>query len=319
VSEQTSSGGVLVSVVLPTYNRRRVLGRAVFSVLGQTYRNLELIVVDDGSTDGTEDFVAAVDDPRVHFVGKQHREGVARARNDGIRMARGELIAFQDSDDEWLATKLERQVALLGSSPPDVGWIGGSHLAMFPGCPRLIASDNLVRGAQYELDLLDGRAFVTPTWLVRRELLFEAGLFRETLDCLEDWDLIFRLDGICRFRAVPEPVLIKYGSDDSLFGDEPRRMAALEAILALHRERWLRSPRRYAHLYGELGRWHCSHGDRPSGVRYLSTSRRVYPWRMRTYAFLAAAAAGPRWCRRLDRLLSRRPRRGSEADPAGLT
>jgi hypothetical protein len=189
---------------------------------------------------------------------------------------------------------------------------------MFPGRPRLIASDNLVRGAQYEPDLLDGRAFVTPTWLVRRELLFEAGLFRESLGCLEDWDLIFRLDGICKFKAVPEPVLIKYGSDDSLFGDEPRRMAALEAILEVHRERWLRSPRRYADLYGELGRWHAVHGDRQAGVRCLSTSLRVRPWRVPNYAFWAAAAAGPRWSRRLDRLVSR-SRRGLEADPAGLT
>jgi glycosyltransferase involved in cell wall biosynthesis len=299
-TEPAPARAPLVSVVLPTFNRQRVLGRAITSVLGQTYRNLELIVVDDGSTDGTGELVGTMADPRVRLVRKGRREGAAKARNDGIRAAAGELIAFQDSDDEWLSTKLERQVALLENSSADVGWIGGSHLAMLPAGPIVVSAESLVHGVDYQHDLLDGRAFVTPTWLVRRALLLEVGLFDEALGCLEDWDLILRLDRVCRFRAVAEPVVRKHGSADSLFGDVPRRIAALEAILLRHQERWQRSPRMYAHYYGELGRLYGLQGHRHDSVRDVRVSLRLDRRRPRTYVLLAAALAGQRWCRRVQ-------------------
>src|SRR5215212_11526906 len=101
----------LVSVVIPTYNRRRLVVEAVESALAQTYRPLEILVVDDGSTDGTE--------AELHRFGsavrylKQPNQGAAAARNRGIRAATGELVAFLDSDDLWAPAKIEKQVALM--------------------------------------------------------------------------------------------------------------------------------------------------------------------------------------------------------------
>src|ERR1043166_1854397 len=110
--------GPLVSVVLPTYNRAHTLARAVRSVLAQSHRHLEIVVVDDGSTDATVALVQklALEDPRVRLV-QQANRGPAAARNTGVRQARGEFVAFQDSDDEWLVEKLERQLAALERSP----------------------------------------------------------------------------------------------------------------------------------------------------------------------------------------------------------
>jgi len=108
----SAAGGPLVSVVMPAWNAAATLERAVRSVLGQTYRRLELILVDDGSTDGTWPLASALaeGDRRIHAVRMDANRGVAAARNRGIALARGECIAFLDSDDWWHPPKLERQV-----------------------------------------------------------------------------------------------------------------------------------------------------------------------------------------------------------------
>jgi len=106
----------LVSVIIPTYNYGRFLGEAVSSVLCQTFRDLECIVVDDGSTDETGQVLASISDPRMVFTGTP-RLGVSGARNRGLELSRGDLIAFLDADDRWRPGKLERQVAILADEP----------------------------------------------------------------------------------------------------------------------------------------------------------------------------------------------------------
>ena len=108
----------MVSVIIPTYNRAHVLPRAIESVLKQTYTELELIVVDDASTDDTAAVMTAITDPRVRYVRKEHG-GAAAARNRGIAEAKGEFIAFQDSDDVWHSDKLEKQLAYLQAERAD--------------------------------------------------------------------------------------------------------------------------------------------------------------------------------------------------------
>ena len=97
----------LVSVVMSTWNRAGLVTRAVHSVMGQTYRDLELIVIDNGSTDRTPEALAAIRDPRLRIIRIAVNAGAAAARNAGIRAARGQLIAFHDDDDVWFARKLE--------------------------------------------------------------------------------------------------------------------------------------------------------------------------------------------------------------------
>jgi glycosyltransferase involved in cell wall biosynthesis len=106
----------LVSVIIPTYNYGRFLGEAVNSVLGQTFRDLECIIVDDGSTDETDQVLASFNDPRMVFSGTP-RLGVSAARNRGLDLSRGSLIAFLDADDRWKPGKLESQVAILAAEP----------------------------------------------------------------------------------------------------------------------------------------------------------------------------------------------------------
>ena len=112
----------MVSVVLPTYNRAYILDRAVKSVLMQTYPYFELIIVDDGSTDQTQELVAGYQDERIIYLKMQENRGQARARNCGIGHARYDYIAFQDSDDIWNPEKLSKQVDAMLSAPPEVGF-----------------------------------------------------------------------------------------------------------------------------------------------------------------------------------------------------
>jgi glycosyltransferase involved in cell wall biosynthesis len=286
-----------VSIILPTYNRLRVLPRAVASVLAQTEPDFELIVVDDGSSDGTAAWLEGLNEPRLRIITGPGRQGAARARNLGIRAARAELIAFQDSDDEWLPRKLELQLALLRRCGPEVGWVGGGYRAG----ALTVSSPDLVRGEGYDGELLVGAPFVTPTWLVRREVLLQAGLFDQDMPCLEDWDLIFKLADRCRFRAVEEPVLVRHGSEDSLFGDVPKRRAGLEVILQRHRQRWLREPDRYGRWHAELARLHGLAGDPASSRRWLRQAFALHPWQPRAAALYAASLCGGTVLRRISR------------------
>src|SRR5690625_3525723 len=112
-----------VTVVIPTYNRAHVVHRAIDSVLGQTFADFELIVVDDGSTDGTEAVLSTYTDPRIRYLVQLVNRGVSAARNRGIKEARGEFVAFLDSDDEWFPEKLERQVNRFKRAPDNVGLV----------------------------------------------------------------------------------------------------------------------------------------------------------------------------------------------------
>ena len=102
-----------VSVIIPTYNRAHLVDRAIQSVLNQTYKDFELIIVDDGSTDNTEDIIKEFQkkDERIKYIRHEENRGGSAARNTGIKAAKGEYIAFLDSDDEWLPIKLGRQIS----------------------------------------------------------------------------------------------------------------------------------------------------------------------------------------------------------------
>ena len=129
--QDESSSHPLVSVVIPTFNRAKVVTRAIDSVLEQTYRNCEVIVVDDGSTDDTADVLRSYKDKIVYI--QQKNAGPSAARNRGIRESKGEFIAFLDSDDLWFATKLERQAGLLTDAGPETPCCLCDSLIRMPG------------------------------------------------------------------------------------------------------------------------------------------------------------------------------------------
>jgi glycosyltransferase involved in cell wall biosynthesis len=201
-----------VSVVIPTYNRARMVIRAIDSVLAQTFRDLELIVVDDGSTDDTVSRLRMLADARIRVLSLPANSGGSRARNEGLRAARADLVAFLDSDDEWLPLKLEAQLARLRESEdPRVAvvycpWLSRDHLAGREAPGGLPATEGDVLDA-----LLGGWNVATSAALIRRGALERVGGFDESLAGAHDYDLWLRLAAAGHhFVAVREPLVIKH-------------------------------------------------------------------------------------------------------------
>ncbi|HWR21787.1 MAG TPA: glycosyltransferase [Verrucomicrobiae bacterium] len=224
VSEMQESQSPLISVVIPSYNRAALLPRAITSVLTQTFSNLECIVVDDGSTDHTEQVLAGFPDPRLRVVRLPGNGGYSRANNTGIQVARGELIAFLDSDDEWRPEKLECQVARLREY--------GDPMATVVYCRCMVRdalSGRMWRRPHriYEGDvfpyLLEGWHPTTPSlFLVDRRSLLKVGGFSETLPSAQDYDLWLRLaEASFRFVATDEVLVVKHEYSDDQMSDDP--------------------------------------------------------------------------------------------------
>ncbi len=201
----------LVSVIMPAYNARAYLRQAVLSVLEQDYPNVELIVVDDGSTDGTDQEAERYGE-RVHLL-RQKNRGPAAARNLGIRHAKGDLIAFLDADDVWLPGKLSAQVAQL-QQHPDVGLVYGGFVrweskadGSFDPPPPPAAEDSKVplvdahSGWIYHELLLDNIVHII-TAMVRRTVVDELCGLDEQLPTGEDYDFWLRLSRFCRVHKL---------------------------------------------------------------------------------------------------------------------
>jgi glycosyltransferase involved in cell wall biosynthesis len=224
----------LVSVIIPTYNRAGLVTEAVASVLGQTFRDFELLVVDDGSSDGTAAALARFGD-RLAVLRSPSRRGVSAARNAGIAAARGQWLAFLDSDDLWLPDKLAKQTAYLAQHPEillcqtEEIWVRRGVRVNPPDSHRKVGGNIFLKSLE--------RCLVSPSAvMLHRRLLEEHGGFDENLPAAEDYDLWLRLGWRYEVGLLPEPLIIKRGGHpDQLsrqWGLDRWRLRALLKILA---------------------------------------------------------------------------------------
>lgn len=197
-----------ISVIIPTYNRRQFLARAIDSVLGQTCRDFELIVVDDGSTDNTARCVAAYGE-QVRYIYQANR-GPAAARNTGIGAAGGALIAFLDSDDLFAPEKLAVQQAAMDDRPEYL--ISHTDEIWYRRGQLLNQKKKHFRPYGFIFDVCLKLCVVgMSTVMVRRELFERIGYFDEELLCCEDYDLWLRASVLFPFLKVDRPLTIKHG------------------------------------------------------------------------------------------------------------
>ena len=190
-------GVATITVVLPVFNRAQVLPRAIESVLAQTFPDFELIVVDDGSRDGTHELLARQSDRRVRVITVGRNRGACAARNRGIEEARGELLCFLDSDDIYLPDKLEVVSTLFGGRP-DLDVLVDSFVCHKGVGPKRRAKRKLnppgLGGSAFRSALFERRiAKATSALSVRRRALVEVGSFDERLRRRQDLDLVLRL------------------------------------------------------------------------------------------------------------------------------
>jgi glycosyltransferase involved in cell wall biosynthesis len=305
----SAAAASLVSVVMPTRNRAVLLPRAIDSVFAQTHRALELIVVNDASTDDTRAVLARYDDPRLRVIHRDANSGAAAARNAAIAVARGELIAFLDDDDFWLVQKLEKQVAAMAAAGPDVGWSVTGHLRLAPRCAA-------VGGAFYEHQLdyrrglgpegPDWSLIATPGWMVRREVLVGVGAFDERIRSWDDWELGLRLSQATRRILVDEPLWVQdWLRGTGLIHQERARARDLRLIIERHGALWAGQPRVVARHWRVIGRAESLYDPAPAGRDALLRSVRAWPFDPKAWAALAVSFLGLDNVQRLTRQVRR--------------
>jgi glycosyltransferase involved in cell wall biosynthesis len=197
-----------VSVVMPVYNRAALMTRAIGSVLIQDFKDLEIIVVDDGSTDGLESSLAPFSSAPIRLIRQDANKGSAAARNRGIGEARGEYIAFLDSDDEWLPGKLALQLASLESSPREAAVSITGYFLMRDRLGRREARP-LAPQRDWHRYLLGGcTVSMGSCALMRRGIFDEIGFFDDEMRRLYDWDWLLRYTATRRIANLAEPLSI---------------------------------------------------------------------------------------------------------------
>ncbi len=236
---------VRVSVILPTYNRSHSLPAAIKSVLEQSYHDLELIVVDDASSEDIERLVRSIDDSRIRYFRRPENGGAAAARNSGLAMAIGEFIAFQDSDDLWLPNKLERQMMLLERLPDDVGVVTGGKLlygrdANFNfGHGKVAyapAPESILRLDEDQVGhLLTENRLSLQNALFKRSHVPDTVWFDPIACANEDWDFAIRLVQRTKMYEDIEPVVVGFLSPDSISSNRRKQTIGILRIMKKNR------------------------------------------------------------------------------------
>lgn len=262
MAETPAAVAPAVSVVVPTYNRADTLERAVRSVLAQTFTDLEVVVVDDGSTDATKEVVRGLDDPRVRYL-HQENAGRCAARNRGAAVARGHWLSFLDSDDAALPDWLESLVAAAESTGDRGGGPADGASCGF----RAVLEDGeggyREHGQRLPSDLgpVYGHAvalFTAGTFLLRRELFHRIGGYAEELAFAENSELALRLTATGpRLVPIPRPLVLytlRPRGHRPAAGGARARLEGARYILHHHGERYLRSaPQSYANYCAIAG------------------------------------------------------------------
>lgn len=251
----------MISVVIPTHNRSQLVKRAITSALAQTYADLELIVVDDASTDDTKETVETFSDPRIHYIRHEVNLHASASRNTGIKYAQGKYLAFLDDDDEWHASKLLVQLKLIEASSPKVGLVYCWLNFVDPDGNVISKRHPTIRGDVF-LDVLDmQRLGNISTVLIRQHIAEEIGGFDETLLRGNDGDFIRRVCQTYHVDLVPEVLVTMHighayqritrsdetGIRNAIFSEEvklrkfakildeyPKRSATIYTSIALH-------------------------------------------------------------------------------------
>ncbi len=207
-----------VSVIIPTYNRAHLIERSVKSVLNQTYKNLEVIVVDDGSKDNTEEIIKSINDDRIIYY-KQENGGAAKARNTGVNLATADYIAFHDSDDCWREDKLEKQMKYFLENPYFGMVYCDYKMHRLDGSTYCVPSDFSMIGeleGDMFLTILVNNAIGTPTMVLKKEIFEEVSGFDNSLHCLEDWDFALKVAEYYYIGYVREPLVDAYQQEGSV-------------------------------------------------------------------------------------------------------
>jgi len=286
-----------VTVIIPTYNRAHLVCRAIQIVLNQTYKDFELIIVDDGSTDNTEDIIKEFKkkDERIKYIRHKKNKGGSAARNTGIKAAKGEYIAFQDSDDEWLPEKLKKQMEIFKNTSSKIGVVYTGFWRIKDNKKTYIPQSWVKqKNGNIYSEILKGNFVGTPTILTKKKCFKKVGSFDERLPQLQDWELVIRLSKYYNFKCIDEPLLTSYYTTDSISANHKALIEALELILVKHYKNFNNYKEILSRHYFALGKELYLDGDLINGRRYFIKAIKKYPLNIKYLLCYSVSFFGPR-------------------------
>ena len=257
----------MISVIIPAYNREKVIKKSIESVLNQTIKNIEVIVVDDGSKDNTKNIVMSIKDERLKYI-YQENAGACAARNRGIAEAKGEYIAFHDSDDEWLENKLEKQIMLLDNG------------ADFVSCGMRRNTSQKIKKIELDYDitisnLLKYNIMSTQTMIMKKEVC-EKVKFDTSFKKFQDWDYVLQvfIQGF-KIDYVNELLVVTNDSENSITSNVNTEKAC-QHLIEKYRGYYSKFPKSLAYIYMLMAR-SLRNIDNNKTEKYLIESMKLHP------------------------------------------
>ncbi len=291
----------LVSVIIPTYNRAHLIGRAIQSVLNQTYKNMEIIIADDGSTDNTEEIVKSFQDKRIKYIKYPENKGGCAARNIGIRSSRGKYISFLDSDDEWLPEKLEKQLEVFEKSQDEkLGFVNCGTIFIDAENKKEITRI-LSREKDYIFkDMLENNYETGggSSNLIKREIFDKCGFFDENLYLKkggqQDYEMWLRIAKENKFDYAPRYLVRRYFHSKSItsMSELRAKTEAFKYVICKYKKDYEKYPKAYSGYFRGLGAQYCLAGDLKRGREKFFGSIKIEPLNFKNYLHLLVSLGG---------------------------
>jgi len=280
-----------VSIIIPTYNRVNVITRAIKSVLGQTYQNFELIVVDDGSNDNTGKKVKNFNDSRINYICHEENKGGSAARNTGIQVAKGEYIAFLDSDDEWLPQKIEKQVEILDKDE-GIGAVFTDRKIMPSGRIKKI---KLPKNKKKQLKKIYRKNFLggCSVVMVRKRVFSKIGMFDINLPSSQDFDMWIRLLIYYNIEVLNEVLVIIHCPSSKRI---TKNIDAKERTLNILKNKYSKYLKTcfFCRKLSNLGYLYYCMGNKKIGRNKIIESLQLYPFYIKAWIYLVVSFINPK-------------------------
>lgn len=266
----------LISVVIPTYNRAHIISKSIESVLSQTYKNIELIVVDDGSSDKTEKLLKKIKDDRFKYVRLEMNSGMCNARNVGTKMSTGNFIAIHDSDDIWNLEKLEKQYKLMKTTDCDLSFCKMRRINMGRKEQVVPSKDISIDGGLYH-ELLKGNFIASITIMMKKELANKVE-FDPEVRRFTDWDFVLRvIKADYKISYLPEILATSYIQNDST-AIISNKYESLEFIYKRYKDDIMSYPDAHAIFLYNLGVNSSVNNRKLANAHFMNSLRLQFSW-----------------------------------------
>ncbi len=300
----------LVSVIIPTYNRAHLLPRTIESVLSQTLKDFELIIIDDGSTDNTREVVENFQkkDKRIRYIWQENSGAPARPKNTGIKNSKGKCVAFLDDDDEWLPEKLEVQINLFEQKKvTNIGMIACNSLDIYEDSNATIKYKIKKRKNYFHAILSSCFIHSCSSVLVKKEVLKDVGFFDENLKIADDWDMWIRILNKYNFSFIKKP-LIKYHIHNKNTSRKLLEVGTTDDHLIIfnkHNKHYTKNPKIYSDKLRYDGTRYMLSFQKKEAQKSFLKSIKKNPLNLKSYVYLFISFFGINLYRKLNSLKSK--------------